>query len=448
MTPLEDEIRDALRAEAGRLREVRPLRLEPAPYQLRPSAPRRRARLRRAWLAPVTAAALVIALAIALVIVRTLQNGPAVPAVPQPSAPTIFPRYYVALEQSDYNTGNALRLVVGDSVTGKTLATFNAPAGAAFEGRTPVGSADDRTFIVAETHSKGKPPFPPGTADGPRAWYMLRLSPGSANPVTMTTLPLQPTARNLPVTETVLSADGRYLAVASGDVTTRRADLRVYSVATGHLVHAWTMVSASASSALFPFDLSWVNGDATVAFAISVGSRVQVRTVSVTAPGTGLLTASHVVWSQYEPTVLRSLPRPGTATWCAQPTLMADGQAPTLTADGQAVTCSTWPTYYPGGALTATEWLAYPTSAPTARRVIARIPPAVTKLTKGIQGADTVMVHVSASEVIGYSFVVPAGDTGPVTIHEFIASDGTVRQLGTGTIPPWPALAWFTQVTW
>ena len=433
MSTLEDEIRDALRSEAGRLREVRPLRLEPAPHRLGLVAPPRRARRLRPWLAPVTAAALVIALAIALVTVRAEQNGPAVPAVPQPSAPTTFPRYYVALEQSDYNTGNALRLVVGDSVTGKTLAAFNAPAGAAFEGGTLVGATDDRTFIVAETHSKGKPPFPPGTADGPRAWYLLRLSPGSANPVTMTTLPLQPTARNLPVTETVLSADGQYLAVASGDATTQRADLRVYSVITGHLMHAWTMVSASASSSLFPSDLSWVNGDATVAFAIRVGSRVQVRTVPVAAPGTGLLTASHVVWSQYEPTVLRSLP------WCAQPT---------LTADGQAVTCSTWPPYYPVGTLTATEWLAYPISAPTTRDVIARIPPPVTKLTKGIQAANTIVVYVSASEVIGYSFVVPAADTGPLTIHEFIASDGTVRHLGTGTIPPWPALAWFTQVTW
>jgi len=443
MSSLEDEIRDALRSEAGRLHEVRPLSLE--------SAPRRRpARPRWTWLAPATAAALVVVIAIALVIVRMEQNGPAVPAVPQPSAPTAFPRYYVALEQSDANTGNAKRLVVGDSVTGKTLATFNAPAGESFEGGTPVGAADDRTFIVAETLSKGNPPFRPGADDGPRAWYLLRLSPGSASPVTLTTLPLQPTARNLPVTHTVLSADGRYLAVASADATTKRADIRVYSVSSGRLVHAWTMVTSTATSLMFPRDLSWVNGDVTVAFAIAAGSSVQVRTLSVTAPGTGILTASHVVWSQYPPAAPNSQPKPGTVTCDQEPVFPAGGQAPTLTANGQAVTCSAWSSYSPGGTLAPTQLLAYPISAPAVGHVTARIPPPVAKLTEGSQGAYTIMVRVSASEVIGYSLVVPAGDTGPLTIHEFTASAGKVRQLGIGTIPPWAALAWPapTTVTW
>ena len=45
------------------------------------------------------------------------------------------------------------------------------------------------------------------------------------------------------------------------------------------------------------------------------------------------------------------------------------------------------------------------------------------------------MVYISDTEVIGYSFVMPRGDTGPLTIHEFLARGDTVRQLGTGTIP-------------
>lgn len=192
------------------------------------------------------------------------------------------------------------------------------------------------------------------------------------------------------------------------------------------------MVTSGSLNLLFPSDLSWVNGDTTVAFAIMAGSRMQVRTVPVAAPGTGLLTASHVVWSEYEPT---KLPKPGAATWCVQPT---------LTSDGQAVTCSTWP-YSAQGTPTATEWLAYPISAPTTRRVIARIPPPVTKLANDVQAADTVVVHISASEVIGYTYVVHQGDTGPVTIHEFIAVDGAVRQLGTGTTAQ---AAWFTVVAW
>ena len=240
---LEDEIRDALHSEAGRLREVRPLRLEPAPYALGRRAAPRRARSRWTWLAPVTAAALVIALAVALVIVRTDQNGPAVPpAAPQPATPTTFPRYYAALEQTD-NDGNAARLVVGDSVTGKTLAAFRAPAGASFEGTTLAGTPDDRTWVVAETLGQRKPPYPPWATDGPTTWYQLRLSPGSARQVTMTRLAIVTSASDLPVTEADLSPDGRYLAVASGDAGTQRVDLRAYSVVTGRLVHAWTMVT-------------------------------------------------------------------------------------------------------------------------------------------------------------------------------------------------------------
>jgi len=445
MSALEDEIRDALRSEAVRLREVRPLYLDPA-ARPQPKAGHvtrpRRVRARWTWLAPVTAAALVVVIAIALVIVRMEQNGPPVPAVPQPPAPTAFPRYYVALEQSDANTGNAKRLVVGDSVTGKTLATFNAPAGESFEGGSPAGSADDRTFIVAVALGKGTPPFRPGVDDGPRGWYLLRLSPGSASPVTMTTLPLQPTARDLPVTQAVLSADGRYLAVASRDATTKRADLRVYSVSSGRLVHAWTLATATASSLMFPSDLSWVNGDGTVAFAIRAGSSVQVRTLSVTTPGTGILTASHVVWSQHSLAAPNSQPKPGTVTCDQPPVFPAGGQGPTLTADGQAVTCSAWSSQSPEGTLTPTQWLAYPISAPAAGHVFARVPPPVAKLAEGSQGAYTIMVHVSASELTGYSFVVPPADTGPLTIHEFIARAGAVRQLGTGTIPSWAALAW------
>ena len=88
------------------------------------------------------------------------------------------------------------------------------------------------------------------------------------------------------------------------------------------------------------------------------------------------------------------------------------------------------------------EWLAYRISAPTTRRVIARIPPVATKLPKGIAGFGSAVVYVSASEVIGYWFAEPRYGYGPLTIHpwtihKFIASGGTIRQLGAGTIPPY-----------
>ena len=83
MNPIEDQVRAATRAEASAMREVRPLRLPPEAAP-RPAArsrfAARRPRRWRGWLAPVTAAAVVIALAISLVTIRDSSNGRVVPA--------------------------------------------------------------------------------------------------------------------------------------------------------------------------------------------------------------------------------------------------------------------------------------------------------------------------------------------------------------------------------
>jgi len=428
MSSLEDEIRDALRSEAGRLREVRPLSLESAPRPV--LAPRRRqARPPWTWLAPATAAALVIVLAIALAIVRMEQSAPVSPVVPAPPVPTGFPRYYLGLAQLR-NDGTGTRVVVGDVATGKTLAAYNAPAGEAFVTASGAGGTDDRTFVVAEATAQGNPP--PHASPYypyPRAWYLLRVLPGSTPRVTMTRLAIQPSNPELPITDVTLSADGRYLAVAAGEGLTLRADIRVYSVSTGQLLRTWSMVSAGTLIARYPGNLSWVNGDRTVAFDIYLGSREQVRTVSVTAPGAALLTVSHVVWSQYVPAVISSFPKSGTAPWCG---------LPTLTPDGRTVLCSA-PYLYAGKppSAAATEWLAYSLSAPARPRVLALIPPPGPKLPKGMRPYEWGTARVSASGVIGfYGFYEPRGAaSGPVTISEYIARGTTVRQLGTGVIP-------------
>ena len=255
----------------------------------------------------------------------------------------------------------------------------------------------------------------------------------------MTRLPIKPSAPGLPATDAVLSPDGRYLAVSAGEGSTRRADIQVYSIASGQLVHAWTMANAGTLSPSYPGDLpsypgdlSWVNGDDAVAFDIYLDSREQVRTVPVTAPGTELLTASRVVWTEYGPAAAKSLPEPGAQPGC---------YSPTLTADGRTVTC--WSLYLsaPGevswkGAM---EWLAYSVSAPTRPRVIARIPSAVTA--KRPTGFSVYsywgIAQVSAAEVIGYYgfYETRLAASSPVTIDEYVARGGIVRQLGTGTIP-------------
>lgn len=98
---------------------------------------------------PAAAAAVVIALAISQVLVKGIQNESAFPGHPAaPASPAVeagpggVPRYYVALGKSN-------RIVAGDSVTGKLLATLAVPVREGFTnifmGTT---AAADRTFAV------------------------------------------------------------------------------------------------------------------------------------------------------------------------------------------------------------------------------------------------------------------------------------------------------------
>ena len=121
MTPAERVVRAATRAYGETVTEVRPLDLtaaaKPGERHVRP----RRKRRFPAWLAPVAAAAAVVALAVSLVIVRNI------PARPAPAAGGV-PRYYAALTpQGPQEFQNPL--VVGDTLTGARLATLT-PAGA------------------------------------------------------------------------------------------------------------------------------------------------------------------------------------------------------------------------------------------------------------------------------------------------------------------------------
>jgi hypothetical protein len=171
MNSVEDQVRAATRAQASAMRAVRPLRLPPAPG----AAPARRAASRprrwRRWMAPVTAAVAMIAVAVSLVIVRAISNGPVVPPAGSASAPTVPPRYYVAI------SGGAIgwygyapltstksvppnHLVVGDTATGNKLATIAAPTGTAWTGVT--AAADDRTFVALAEPTAG-PPGQPGS---------------------------------------------------------------------------------------------------------------------------------------------------------------------------------------------------------------------------------------------------------------------------------------------
>ena len=230
----------------------------------------------RTWLAPATAAAMVVALAVGLVISRNLTNGGAVPNVgpsltnPATAGPGGVPRYYVALQM-------ATHLVVGDSFTGAELTSIAAPAGVIFLDVTAAG--DDRTFVVAGQDGAG--------ASATIGFFEIRLAPGTGHPVVMTSMPIesQPAgkaasanriAATLPV---ALSSSGTELAVAETAGTGGIA-VKVFSVATGKLLHDWTTTDPPLvlDSLADPPALTWIDGDRALALA-TLGTPTSLNTI-------------------------------------------------------------------------------------------------------------------------------------------------------------------------
>lgn len=240
---LASETAAAMREFASTVTEAPPLRLAPP----LPAAPSRRRFPRRwaAWIIPLTAAAVVIALAITLVILRSNLNGPVVPAVKPAPASGSVPAYYAELVQEPGNPNNPDQIQVRETLTGRLITTMNPPAGATFAGIT--GAADDRTFVVDTQPGAlhGPTSLPNRQSGQPRTWYLLRLSPGSARPASLTRLTIPPSPAGTAVMGLALSPDGTKLAAAFqtpgwGISMTGSMTLRVYSVRTGAMLRSWT----------------------------------------------------------------------------------------------------------------------------------------------------------------------------------------------------------------
>ncbi|HTR94058.1 MAG TPA: hypothetical protein VMI73_20180 [Trebonia sp.] len=290
-----------------------PLRLPPesAPATRRGHAPRGWIR----WLVPLAAAAAVIALAISLALIKDIQNGSMVPPNPSTTTgPGGVPRYYVALEQLAGQQGASLPrsgIVAGDSLTGGTLTTFAPPAGTTFASVT--AAADDLTFVVfAVTSSTGSfSPKAKTTLTG--RWYQVRLSPGAASPARLTPLPVKPVILLRDTSAeagwaalgasfaTALSGSGRELAVPEW-VAPHGLAVKVFSVATGRLLHDWTTSDPSLHQEQQP-SLMWIDGDRSLALLSSrsmsaVLSETAVREWPVAGSARGDLAAvGKVVWS-------------------------------------------------------------------------------------------------------------------------------------------------------
>jgi hypothetical protein len=373
---VEDDVRAALRAEGERLRAVRPLRLPPDPRPVprrRPFPSGHRAHWLKAWAAPVTAVAMVIALAICLVIVSDIRNEQGVPALSPALGRYGIPRYYAALYPPEPSGHPVESLVVGDTFTGARVATVAAPRGVQFMGVS--GAGNGRIFIVEAAPAPRAPvPYVSDGVHEPVTWYLLQIFPGSGTPARLTPVPVTDMARGNPATFVwgfALSGSGRKLAVALGGSFLHSrggATVRVYSVATGQAERSWSASSASLTLGLT--GLTWVDGDRAVGFTfqemhlVPGGSgSITTRLLDLRAGGSDLLKDSRVVREPY-PRDLSSGLSP--VAYC---------EIPRLTSDASAVVCSWTVATMPkdGRSTVSVEWDAYPAATPSAAHAVGRL---------------------------------------------------------------------------
>ncbi|HEX4289251.1 MAG TPA: hypothetical protein VH021_10070, partial [Trebonia sp.] len=271
---VEDQLREAGRAVSDQVRDLPRLDLRNQPAAGRAKARASRRWLRGGgWLVPIAAAAAVVAVAATLVAVKSTPrahepsagraaSGPAASASPAASAdPEALPGYFVAIsglqttgtfpaagQSGPVKDPRPDTVVVGETLTGKRLATVTPPTGSTFVGVT--GAADDRTFVldsVQLAQSRGGMLW----ATQERTWYLLRIKPGAASAATVTRLSF-PVPGAADISGIALSPDGTKLALFyqaagkgsafpySGPFT-----LGIYSVSTGTVLRSWTGANPS-----------------------------------------------------------------------------------------------------------------------------------------------------------------------------------------------------------
>lgn len=167
-------------------------------------------------LAPVAAAVTIVAVAIALAVVRNSPGGATVPppagsaspaSVPTYTTAAGVPPYYVALMQPDMPY-----LIVGDTLTGQVRARVRAPENVHLTGVYGTARADS-TFVVTGVRVHGP--------DSNTVFYLLRIAPGGSEPVQW--IPLRVPDRPSPA-GVALSPDGKRLGFAWNASTIRVLD--------------------------------------------------------------------------------------------------------------------------------------------------------------------------------------------------------------------------------
>jgi len=387
------------------------------------------------------------AIAISLFAVSDVLGGRRPSPVTPKTAGEAVPRYYVQLD-SHLEGGPAVRygLLVGDTLTGQTVTTVQAPPGGSF--LAVAGAVDDRTFVVLAGPASGTPgPAPgmdtssplPGTAE---SWYLLRLAPGTASPARLTPIPGKPVAGVLGM---ALSGSGRELAVTAA-IGNQVPWLGIYSVATGRLLRAWSVAGTP------PFQISsysavpaWIDGDQAIGFVAGTPGSPNgqtVRRLDIEIAGGDLATDSRTIWST--PPVSRDQQGPPCELLSYPP----------VSTDGQTVVCmAPTPAFDPDTAIEhlTMRWMGYPVAARTAPQVLNQVS------TSGVTGPEngavltTLWVSPSGATIIvewGEYASLPGIPGTATMLHFGVASHGTFRLL---KAPPFsepaflsgqPSIAW------
>jgi hypothetical protein len=421
---VEQTVRAATRAYGQTVHDIRPLELSPAPAEraepvvlLGPGPGGRPPRRRHVpgWIAPVAAAVAVIAVASSVVLARDLP-GTGHAASAEAAAASALPGYYVLLDQPRQKAPALRDVRIGDSFTGKTVATIAPPAGSTFTGVT--AAADDRTFIV-DTMTTAR------NADLPLAitWYLLRITPGAGPGYRLTRLSV-PDMSTWAVQGIALSSSGTELALAlvasGGGAGTPRDELRIYSVATAKLLHYWSSGNPGewgpviTSPGLQDLPLYWADNDRALAFGVGSGQRL----LNVAAPGHNLTADSKPGWPSG-----------------------ADGPGCVLSSGGKTTVCLVEAISKAHDVSDdVLRWVAYSASgaARTLYQVTAKVP-----------GNDDTMANISWVSPSGQTAIVNwaiAPAITPSDTHFGAVSDGKLIPLrvSSSLFSPadWPTIAW------
>ena len=151
---------------------------------------------------------------------------------------------------------------------------------------------DDRTFVlsVAPRSSSHQPV--------PIRWYLLRLSPGAARPAALRQLPIPPQSLDGGAFSMALSPDGTMLAIAT-EPDQPLTEVRIYSTASGALLHTWSTRSPELYGIGTFAPVSWTGGGRQLTFQTRTASTVSVivRLLPADDQGQDLLADSRPVFS-------------------------------------------------------------------------------------------------------------------------------------------------------